>query len=40
MKKSIVGLLSAMGTLCCSCQKDLIEYSDGDLKIKVEAGEE
>ena len=28
------------GAICCSCQKDLLEYENGDIKIRIEAGNE
>lgn len=28
------------GALCCSCQKDLLEYQTGDLKVTVKSGDE
>jgi len=37
--KGIIGVLS-VGMLCGSCQEDLIEYSNGDYRIKIEAGDE
>lgn len=40
MKKSILSILSAMGVVCCSNQKDLIEYGDGNIKVSIEAGDE
>lgn len=39
IKRGFIGLL-ALSTLCCSCQKDLIEYQSGDIKVEVKAGDE
>jgi len=39
IKKGIIGALS-VGALFSSCQKDLIEYQNGDMKIMVKTGEE
>lgn len=39
IKKSLLGTMF-LGILFCSCQKDLIEYEHGDLKVAVTAGEE
>lgn len=39
IKKGIIGVL-ALGALCYSCQKDLMEYQHGDIEIKIKAGEE
>lgn len=38
-KKLLLGTMS-LGILCCSCQKDLVEYQNGDMKITVTAGKE
>ncbi len=39
IKKGLLGALS-LSTLCCSCQKDLVEYESGDMKVIVSAGDE
>lgn len=39
IKKGIIRAL-AVGALLSSCQKDLIEYQNGDIKIMIEAGDE
>jgi len=40
MKKSILSILSAMGAVCCSSQKELTEFGSGNIKVCVEAGDE
>jgi hypothetical protein len=39
IKKVLLGALS-LGAVCCSCQKDLVEYESGDMKVVVTAGDE
>jgi len=39
IKKVLLGALS-LGIVCCSCQKDLIEYESGDIKVVISEGEE
>ncbi len=39
IKKGLIGILF-WGMVCCSCQKDLIEYQSGDIKIEVKVGDE
>lgn len=42
MKKSMFSLLFAMGSLCCcgSCNNNLIEYEQSDIKVSIEQGDE
>lgn len=41
MKRSIAGILSAMGMISCgSHPKEVVNYTNGDIKIKIETGSE
>lgn len=39
MRKMNIALLLCMATLCSSCDKELIEYQQNDLKVSIEQGE-
>ena len=39
MKKNVTIWIGLLLLYCCSCQKDLVEYGQGDMKIYVEQGE-
>lgn len=39
MKKIIITGLCVLTIMCCSCEKELIAYGQGDLRISIEKGE-
>lgn len=39
MNKLIFAAVAAGALACCSCRKELVEYGEGDLQVRVEKGE-
>lgn len=40
MKKIVLVWFTLSVLCCCSCQKELIEYTHGDIKVRIEQGDE
>lgn len=40
MKKIVLAWFALSVFCCCSCQKELIEYTHGDIKVRIEQGDE